>query len=303
MECCWTRRISRRLSWIWSCCEYVLYDRCASTDLICRPFGTANALYYSLFPPESLLTPLTSVLSPYYSLVSSLRRSTANSFPPKSLILAHNSFSDGTIPKVITSVVTSAALHASILLDAEELRESHPGVERFKIAAMKNVTTWWDGRLILQDASLYNPATKSFLPIESSAEGSDSKNKGELVCDGPFSYFVSALVDRFEPNFIVAPLRSAADPTTPSIDIVLIRPLRDTFTQSLLDDGRTTPEAVREQFVKRIWGCTGGMYDGGKHVDMRFEGGDEDLVVEYYRCGSYTWTPVSTFYIIVLPRS
>ena len=163
---------------------------------------------------------------------------------------------------------------------------------------MKNVTTWWDGRLVLLDnVAQYDSASKSFLPVGNS----ESENKGKLVCDGPFSYFVSTLVDRFEPNFIVAPLRSAADPTTPSIDIVLIRPLRDTLTQSLIDDGSTTPEAVREQFVKRVWACTGGMYDGGKHVDMNYEGGDENLIVEYYRCGSYTWTPVSTQHRRVLP--
>ena len=150
---------------------------------------------------------------------------------------------------------------------------------------MKNVTTWWDGRLILNgDVTRYDPATRAFIPIE-------SQNK-RLICDGPFSYFVSALVDRFEPNFIVAPLRSAADPTTPSIDIVLIRPLRDSLTDELLKDGSTTPEVVREQFVKRVWQVTGGMYDGGKHVDLKYEGGEENLIVEYYRCGSYTWTPV-----------
>jgi hypothetical protein len=32
--------------------------------------------------------------------------------------------------------------------DAEQLRATHPGLERFKMAAQKNVQRWWNGTLI-----------------------------------------------------------------------------------------------------------------------------------------------------------
>lgn len=251
-----------------------------------RPHGTANALYYSLFPPESPATPSDGPLARFYSLMSYLLRET----PARPLSLAANKLSSSSA-EIITSVVTSAALHASILLDSEVLRATM-GMERFKVAAMQNAGTWWKGALRLKgDVQQYDPTVAGFLPIHSAVPGAAGVGhdlvEGEVNIDGPFSYFVSTLVDRFEPTFIVAPLRSTARPST--IDVILIRPLRDAAIRELKEQGIGEKE-LGEEFIKSVWKVTGGMYDGGKHIDARYE--DGSVIVEYFRCSSFEWTPV-----------
>lgn len=163
-----------------------------------------------------------------------------------------------------------------------------PGVERFKVAAVQNANQWWEGKLELwgNEVSRYDSKTKRLFPVE--------EGEGRTI-EGPFSYFVSALVSRFEPTFVVAPFRSPLSPLAPpslssSIDLVVIRPLRDGPTKVLFEQGGKEKEA-KEGFVGRVWGVTGGMYDGGKHVDMVDEEGKE--VVEYFRAEGFRWTPVS----------
>lgn len=175
---------------------------------ILSPFGTANALYYHLFPPESTSTPINQLLSPLYSLIPFLRGTStvlplnlalnllySNQNPSPSS--STRSFSTST--KVITSVVSSAALHASILYDAESLRASHPGVERFKIAAQQNSTTWYEGKLTLlpdqegNGISKYDSKSKSLV---------ECINQEDKILEGPFCYVVSSLVSRFESNFV-----------------------------------------------------------------------------------------------------
>ncbi|ORY69134.1 hypothetical protein BCR35DRAFT_326432 [Leucosporidium creatinivorum] len=308
------------------------------TNLIIVPLGTANALYYHLFPPESPSTPLGTTLSPLYSLLSFLRRSKPNPLPLpvalNSVPRAPSSTSSATSQNsqkrerenTITAVVTSSALHACLLHDAEELRDQYPGVERFKVAAQENVKRWWEGRLKILPSSTgvrrYDWESKGLVPAEAREGGKgvgvELGEGGEVVLEGPFAYVVSSLVSRFEPNFVVAPLRSPHSPLSPlassspssssspststatkdegTIDLVLIRPLRDSQTSSLVDEGEEGAAKAREGFIGRTWAVMGGMYDGGKHLDVKYkgsEGGSEGVeVVEYYRCGGFEWEPL-----------
>ncbi|GAA6015569.1 hypothetical protein JCM11491_007159 [Sporobolomyces phaffii] len=291
----------------------------AKLDLILIPTGTANALYYHLFPPESSRYPVSTPHSPFYSLLAFLRTASAS---PTPLPLALNTIyrpPTSTLPQVppiLTSVVASAALHACLLHDAESLRSTHPGVERFKVAAQANVTKWWDGTLALpaQHARRYDPTTKTFVaPEAASEEGESGGKQGRGVeLEGPFAYWVSSLTSRFESNFVVAPLRSPQHALAPSvgtkdgedgatIDLIIIRPLRHLPTKAAYGHDRGRVE-TRTEFASKVWQVTGGMYDGGKHVDMMYPGGEgvDDLsnsdgerteIVEVWRTDEFKWTP------------
>lgn len=270
-------------------------------------------MYYHLFPPESPLYPQSTALSPFYSLIAFLRRFATGSSPlPLPLALntierPSNSSSDAPIPSpTLTSVVSSAALHACLLHDAEELRETHPGLERFKIAAQENVKRWWEGTLTFKGQSIksYSSESKSFRKVSRQGEG------GEVVLEGPFAYWVGSLVSRFEPSFVVAPLRSPQHSLAPAtalsdsatIDLVVIRPLRYRPTREAWEKGERG-EDLKLGFAAKVWEVTGGMYQGGKHVDMVYEEGegldDQDggkektQIVEIWRVNEFIWTPVS----------
>ncbi len=248
-----------------------------------------------------------SPLALLHSLLAYLRSDSHTSPSPLPLALntlhATNSGSSASPASTITTVVTSAALHAAILHDAEALRHSHPGVERFKLAAHQNATNWWSGTLrLLGSPSIYSPATKSWQPLPEHAR----------ALSGPYSYFVSSLVSRFETNFVVAPLRSpihALAPTAPSLDLVLIRPLRRPDTRRAWEAAgadEAKQEAVRAEFVAKVWEVTGGMYGGGKHVDSLYskDGEGENVsVVEYVRCEGFEWQPVSAVSPFLAVRS
>ncbi|GAA5948908.1 hypothetical protein JCM3765_003948 [Sporobolomyces pararoseus] len=281
-------------------------------DLVLIPTGTANAMYYHLFPPESPLYPQSTPLSPFYSLVAFLRRFATTSSPlPLPLALNSidrppNSSSSPIPPPTLTSVVTSAALHACLLHDAEELRETHPGLERFKIAAQENVKRWWEGTLTLQGQAVksYESKSKSFRTEMQEGEG------GGVRLEGPFAYWVGSLVSRFEPSFVVAPLRSPQHSLAPSaatsdlatIDLVVIRPLRHRTTRAAWEKDERG-EDLKLEFAEKVWEVTAGMYQGGKHVDMVYEKGEgsEDTdggatkteIVEVWRVNEFVWTPVS----------
>ncbi|GAA6059739.1 hypothetical protein JCM10212_001947 [Sporobolomyces blumeae] len=345
-------------------------------DIVVIPCGTANALYYHLFPPESPTYPTDTALSPFYSVVSFVRRYAAppsdsrRRKPPSSLPLALNALipplslsTDKRRPSspatpTLTSVVSSAALHACLLHDAEQLRATVPGLERFKLAAQENVKRWWDGkvRLVGPKVDKYDPKRKAFIEArgtrvdarscrgEGRADVDDRPDDDVVEVEGPFAYFVSALVSRFEPSFVVAPHRSPLSPLAPqshvsgpggsqdepSIDLVVIRPLRHLPTKEAVetawrtsrsrsirqgagrrddsepDDEDEDAEAnARMRFRDQVWGVTAGMYDGGRHVDLVYPTGEgvddgDDLgadrdgstaIVEVYRCREFEWVP------------
>lgn len=271
-----------------------------------RPLGTANALYYSLFPPESPSTPKTTPNALLYSLLAFLDRTKSTATP---LPLAIN-----TLPsaphQVITSVVSSAALHSNILLDSEALRSTIPGVERFKQAAMANGGNWWNGKLILIPESgkrhieIYDSSTQSFKSIETSTTHytiNESTSSTEL--QGPFVYLASTLVSRFEDTFVIAPFRSPSSSLPPSttnhgsMDVILIRPLRHQATKAMFNaaTGNKKKEGeVKATYSSIVWDVMKGMYNAGSHVDLKYLSFEAHplSIVEYLRVGGMTWEPV-----------
>ncbi|SCV72299.1 BQ2448_4993 [Microbotryum intermedium] len=267
------------------------------TALIVVPLGTANALYYHHFPPEEDITPYQNEPAPdsalhlYRSLFSFLhRRSRPFSVQPQPLAIASNIVPriDSTVQRkehVLTTVVTSTALHANILFDAERLRPTHRGVERFKLAAMENAKRWFEGKVSLT-GRVRRFEGKKWVEEEGDA----------VILLGPFVYCIASLVSRFEKDFVVAPLRRSVQDgiqdqeMETSFDVVLIRPLRDPSTKKVFQE--QGPDQAKEAFVPSLWETFGGMYQGGKHVGMKWEDGENR--VEYYRCAKMEWhTPDS----------
>lgn len=100
-----------------------------AVEFILIPCGTANALYSSLFPPNSSQPNDSAYM--LQSLHSHLRKSHA-----RPLYVAVNTISSSASAspiEVLSTVVTSTCLHASILRDSESLREEFPGVDRFVV--------------------------------------------------------------------------------------------------------------------------------------------------------------------------
>ncbi|KII88802.1 hypothetical protein PLICRDRAFT_699110 [Plicaturopsis crispa FD-325 SS-3] len=251
------------------------------------PCGTANALYSSLFPPgpdaDSVAYKLQSVQSlldrkpaiPLTIAITRLFGPPASRSPPAF---------------TVSAVVTSTALHAAILRDSESLRATHPGIERFKIAAAQNLTKWyyaWAKLLPAPDAGvvqIYDADTKGWITHP------DSHEDDPIVdVDGPFTYWLSTVnVDRLEPQFKITPHGARSQAT---LDLVLVRPFRDPTVSMDTPDARTA-------FSAKVMKLLHGAYDDGAHLDLRYgpdgelvTGGDGEAAVEYVRCGGWEWAP------------
>jgi len=259
------------------------------------PCGTANALYYSLFPQQDE-DPLSYKLKGINAFINK------PSSKPVPLTLAitailtppHNNSTDRESPKnAIAAVVTSTALHATILRDSESLRAEIPSIDRFKVAALKNITKWYKSFVKLFPSQLnglveiYDPSLKAFVPHPA------SHHDDPIVdLDGPFTYFLSTVnVDRLESAFRITPLVSAFPRSGAFMDIVVIRPLRDPATH--LD----SPEA-RATFAEKLGAVLTAAYKDGDHINLRYDAdgkvtleGDGPTVVEYFRCGGWEWEP------------
>lgn len=263
------------------------------------PCGTANAMYSSLFPPSS--TELDSVSYRLKSLQSFVSDSRMVPLTLAISSLSSPPWSKPNRPQIaVSAVVTSTALHASILCDSEALRAETPGIERFKIAAQKNVTRWYIGYVKLLPVpsvgvvQIYDPAKQDFVSHD------ESHPDDPIVdVDGPFAYFLSTVnVDRLEPAFRITPVHSTIPPTAASFDIVMVRPLRD---PSLNWDMPKKRHDARRAFVQKANTVLQGAYKDGIHIDMRYgKDGEIELdgigptVVEYIRCGGWEWTPDDT---------
>ena len=206
----------------------------------------------------------------------------------------------------VSAVVTSTALHASILHDSEALRASHPGIERFKIAAQQNITRWYHASVNLlppqgSSVQIYDATQNAFVPFKL------AQQDGIVTLEGPFAYFLSTVnVDRLEPAFRITSLFSSLppDPKLSTLDVVVIRPLRD---KSIREDS----DYDREIFAKKSMAVLGAAYQDGKHVKLRYKGKDGevvddakegDLVVEYFRVGGWEWIPVSELFPSIFMR-
>lgn len=265
--------------------------------IVLIPGGTANALHATFFPPSS--SPTTTEPTLLASLHSFLSATTQRLIP---LTFAHTSISisppagsenpDGattTSSDVISVVVTSTALHAAILHDSEVLRASVPGVERFKIAARQNDTTWYRARVrLLGPVQRYDVTAGAFVAVVA------AKEEEPLELSGPFAYFLSTVnVDRLEPLLRITPLQSALPPPpgTQTMDVVVVRPLRDPSSEGKADEGE------RKRFKEKIWDVFGRAYQDGAHIKARYESQDDKIealpVVEYFRVRGWEWIPVS----------
>jgi hypothetical protein len=201
----------------------------------------------------------------------------------------------GGAPRTTTfaAVVTSAALHASILHDSERLRAEHPSLARFKLAAQANIARWYAADVALLPLPAPLPGTGTavlrYTPGGALAPAQDT------ALAGPFAYFLStANVDRLEPDFCIAPLVVRQPAAGPALDVVVLRPGRDGALA-----GAGAPQDVFADKVGRVLGAA---YAEGAHVDMVFapdadgsvrahSAGAGEPVVEYFRCGGWEWTP------------
>jgi hypothetical protein len=269
------------------------------------PCGTANALYSSLFPPSSpsgaeyRLQSLNSFIHQAKTVsltlaVTTLSQSPASRSASESTPFAIESYATANVcVAIVSSVVISTCLHASILRDSDVLRAAHPGIERFKIAAANNSTKWYSAHakllptLGIGAVQQYNLQSKSFQPHP------DVDDHGIVDVYGPFLYFLSTVnVDRLEPQFKITPLASTMPPSEAGFDIVMIRPLRDP-SLSMQD------EEARNSFARKLSYIFRCAYSNGSHVDLRYNTLGEIVsegpglpVIEYIRCGGWEWVPV-----------
>lgn len=265
--------------------------------------GTANALYYSIYPlvagpdilrliNETLPGADVDAASRLQSVVGYLTE-TGNTRP---LALARNTVfkQDGSAKQSLLSiVVASTALHANLLHTSEDLRATIPGVERYTEAAKLNLDKWSHAKARLISSSkelpvlLYDPALDKF--VECSPD--------QHTLEGPFAYFLSTLnVDRLESGFVITPLASKIKPGPHTADIVVVRPLRSPQVKG------DTAEA-RQQFAQTLMGSMGAARSA-THTHIRYPKdpeseaavsaeGDGPLLIEYYRCSGWEWVPVS----------
>ena len=269
--------------------------------IVLIPGGTANALHATFFPPSSSPTTTTTAEPTLLASLHSFLSVTTQRLKP--LTFAHTSISisppaDGENPHgaaptassdVLSLVVTSTALHAAILHDSEVLRASVPGVERFKIAARQNDTTWYRARVrLLGPVQRYDVTAGAFVTVVA------AKEEEPLELSGPFAYFLSTVnVDRLEPLLRITPLQNALPPPPgmKTMDVVVVRPLRDPSSEGKADEGE------RKRFKEKLWEVFGGAYRDGVHIKARYElqdGETEGLpVVEYFRVRGWEWIPVS----------
>lgn len=293
------------------------------TSIALVPAGTANALYASLYPPDQGGASAEEEGDAWRlkSLEKMLDTEGSGSLYPLALAsvstTAGDSGSGDEEKTTLAHLITSHALHASILADSEALRATHPGIERFKMAAEQNTVVWTQATLKLRPLDTqsnavfrYDPFTKAFVKEDAS------------TLDGPFVYVACLSTDRLEPHFVPGPFsgpaRSCPEPRLArpedALDLLLIRPCRDpTVVQSLkrsIDEiqdwsGDDTAD-VRIQFAQKRLGpiMFKGVYSGGKHVaftypaqpdgemDEASEGKENQVIAcEYIRCGGYEWTP------------
>jgi Diacylglycerol kinase catalytic domain len=281
------------------------------------PGGTANALHSTFFPPSTssttepteptLLASLLSFLSTAPRLIPlTLAQTTICSSltllalrNPHKFPFPASSRSASSDVDVISAVVTSTALHAAILHDSEALRASVPGIERFKLAAEQNATTWYRGSVnLLPPVQVYDVNTGAFIDLVPEDEVVGSMGEpvvgGSVGLSGPFSYFLSTVnVDRLEPLFRIAPLQRTIPPPPDAhtMDVLVVRPSLDISLNGKSD------EEKREKFKERLWSVLNAAYQDGAHINAQYDSPDGKTkgmpVVEYYRVGGWQWIPVS----------
>ncbi|PLW48833.1 hypothetical protein PCANC_07478 [Puccinia coronata f. sp. avenae] len=277
-------------------------------DLIILPFGTANAMFFNAHPtvkeldrPKDILTGLLNALLEPTRMADGLPEPS-----PSRLTLASVETLDHTNTLVqgsVSFVVTSTALHASILDTANQLvlqPDYQPtGTEVFKQAFLKSVAQTWKASVTLlpsaQDGLIqrYDPSIETLVPVRMDAQDANAR---EVRLEGPFSYFTACLVDRLESKFMIAPLRNPvrfplSDESTRSstIDVIIIRPTRDPGLKLLLEDAHSSSQLRADALTNFIGVVMQAAYQDGLHINLLAN--DRLPIVEYYRCGGWTWSP------------
>lgn len=147
----------------------------------------------------------------------------------------------------LSHIVLSLALHAALLHLSEALRETEPGIERFKRAAEQVMHVRHEGALTFPangaTTTRWNPRRHSFEPISAA------------TVEGPFAYVLSTpFVARLEPSFLIAPLLAGLAPSDVgrSMDVVVLRPNR---SEAVVGGGQ-------DAWVARVKEILGGAYQG-----------------------------------------
>ncbi|KAK2467124.1 hypothetical protein APHAL10511_001382 [Amanita phalloides] len=254
------------------------------------PCGTANALYSSLFPPNSC-----EPTDPTYKLQSLHAYLNTSRIRPISTAL-NTIHSSAPLSDVLSMVVTSTCMHASILRDSEKLRSEFPSIDRFKIAAQRNSHRWYSGHAKVfpltggKPVQIFEPTVGHFV------DHPKAERENPIVeLDGPFVYFLSVVnVDRLEPTYVIAPSVEQTPDPVGSCKLVVIRPSRD-------PEFRANDEVGRAAFVAKLWEILTSPYEKGAHIRLRYaEGGMVSAdgqgppVIEYLRCGGWEWYPEQT---------
>ncbi|KAG8875996.1 hypothetical protein FRC20_002560 [Serendipita sp. 405] len=283
-------------------------------EIILVPSGTANAMYHSLFPPsrvneflgglrEELINDLKAFPeeqgAKLYSVLHFLdNQRTRNLQSTRTRVVGPDG---GVIHEVVSCVVVSTSLHASILDVAEELRAEHPGIERFKIAAGRSIRQWSQADVkIHYPYHIYDSSSQQFTLQTPPQDAADNPTRDVSIYSGPYAYFLTTTnVDRLEMQFRITPLATSLPVRDDEwMELLMIRPSRDPSFSSAGDwEGS---EGIREQFAPKMMQILQGAYQDGAHVNMAYSatGGivsdEKNTVVEYLRVREWTWLPKGT---------
>lgn len=264
--------------------------------------GTASALYHSVYPifagPDILRAVNETLPEADYDAANRLQSVVAyltGTGATRPLALARNTVikRDGSIKHSLISVmVGSTALHANLMHTSESLRATIPGVERYAVAAKRNLTKWSHAKVRLISTEEYPLLMYDVRTDFMKCQPIDHR------IDGPFAYFLSTLnIDRLEADFMITPLISKIKPSLHTMDVVIVRPLRCPQVK-----GDTADD--RQRFAQALMGCMAAAR-GGMHTLVHYPrdpnsketvwyAGNGRMIVEYYRCSGWEWVPVST---------
>ena len=203
-------------------------------NLAIVPTGTANALYASLYAKSYGESYLENKLRS----VESMLKGNENSLCPLALSLVQTKSKEQN-KSLIAHLITSHALHASILADSESLRDQYPGIERFKVAFGKNMLVWVPASIELKPLAngkilRYDPAKSEFIDIKDA----------ERQMEDFILYFAALTTDRLEATFVPGPMSGLIFDndkyTRPSdaVDIVIYRPLRSPKLSKFKQEGQ-----------------------------------------------------------------
>ncbi|KAI0272134.1 hypothetical protein BGY98DRAFT_1099932 [Russula aff. rugulosa BPL654] len=251
-----------------------------SLRVVLIPGGTANALHSTFFPPSTSPTAEPTLLASLLSFLSATPRLTPLTLSQANIFSSHQRNHPRKSRFVQIRILRLGRQQA--------LRATVPGVERYKLAAEQNTTTWYRASVnLLPPVQQYDVNTGAFIDLVREDEVGGMK---ALV--GPFSYFLSTVkVDRLEPHFRITPLQRTLPPPPDAhtMDVLVVRPLLDKSLEGKCD------EEKREKFKERIWAVLHEAYEDGAHIKARYDSPDGNTkgmpVVEYFRVGGWQWIP------------